>query len=86
MLGYFSITYALILKINLRKYFGRQIFKNLKTVFFHSRLLSSCRFMGCSGQNVDDIYKFSSLTDRLEILENTLQWRHMLPTSPDTLS
>ncbi|CAI8054295.1 DNA polymerase delta subunit 2 [Geodia barretti] len=43
-------------------------------------------FMGCSGQNVDDIYKFSSLTDRLEILENTLQWRHMLPTSPDTLN
>ena len=42
--------------------------------------------MGCSGQNVDDIYKFSSLTDRLEILENTLQWRHILPTCPDTLS
>ena len=45
-----------------------------------------CRFMGCSGQNVDDIYKFSSLRDRLKILENTLHWRHMLPTSPDTLS
>jgi DNA polymerase delta subunit 2 len=43
-------------------------------------------FIGCSGQNVDDIYKFSSLTDRLGILESTLHWRHLLPTAPDTLS
>ena len=35
---------------------------------------------------MEDIYKFSTLTDRLHILENTLQWRHMIPTAPDTLS
>jgi len=45
-----------------------------------------CRFLGCSGQNVEDIFKFSTLTDRLQILENTLHWRHLAPTAPDTLS
>ena len=43
------------------------------------------RFLGCSGQNIDDIFKFSTVYDRLTILENTLLWGHMAPTAPDTL-
>ena len=43
------------------------------------------RFLGTSGQNVDDIYKFCTLSDRLEILHRTLEWSHMAPTAPDTL-
>jgi DNA polymerase delta subunit 2 len=34
---------------------------------------------------VDDIKKFSSKTDTLEIMEDTLKWRHIAPTAPDTL-
>ena len=43
------------------------------------------RLLGTSGQPVDDIYKFSQLDDRLEILENTLKWGHLAPTAPDTI-
>eukprot|EP00731_Ephydatia_muelleri_P028441 Em0020g85a len=47
--------------------------------------LDGLRFLGTSGQNVDDIFKFCTLTDRLEVLHRTLQWSHMAPTAPDTL-
>ena len=43
-------------------------------------------FLGTSGQNIDNIYKFCTTEDRLEILENTLKWGHMAPTAPETLS
>ena len=43
------------------------------------------RFLGSSGQPVNDIYKFSKLDDRLDILEKTLNWCHLAPTAPDTL-
>ncbi|KAM4676339.1 DNA polymerase delta subunit 2 [Discoglossus pictus] len=43
------------------------------------------RFLGTSGQNVSDIYKYSSMQDYLEILEWTLQVGHLCPTAPDTL-
>ncbi|KAI8489084.1 DNA polymerase delta subunit 2 [Branchiostoma belcheri] len=43
------------------------------------------RFLGTSGQNVDDIYKYSSLENSLEILEKTLTVGHIAPTAPDTL-
>ena len=45
-----------------------------------------CRVMGTSGQNVNNIYQYSGYTDRLEILESTLNCCHLSPTSPDTLS
>lgn len=44
-----------------------------------------CRFLGTSGQNVSDIFRYSSMEDHLEILEWTLQVRHVSPTAPDTL-
>lgn len=49
-----------------------------------SRALT-CRFLGTSGQNVSDIFRYSSMEDHLEILEWTLQVRHISPTAPDTL-
>ncbi|KAL3178800.1 hypothetical protein MRX96_009475 [Rhipicephalus microplus] len=38
------------------------------------------------GQNVTDVQRYSQLTCPLEIMEKTLQWRHLAPTCPDTLS
>eukprot|EP00126_Sphaerothecum_destruens_P003954 Sdes_comp17795_c0_seq2m7054 len=42
-------------------------------------------FLGTSGQNIDDIFKFVGSQSKLEILENTLFYSHLSPTSPDTL-
>jgi DNA polymerase delta subunit 2 len=44
------------------------------------------RFLGTAGQNVDDVYKYSGLEDRLSIMEHILQWGHLIPTAPDTLA
>eukprot|EP01134_Creolimax_fragrantissima_P004579 CFRG4579T1 len=38
-----------------------------------------------SGQTVNDVYKYCDIEDRLEIMENMLNWRHLAPTAPDTL-
>lgn len=43
------------------------------------------RFLGSSGQNITDIFKYCSMQDYLEILEWTLQVGHLCPTAPDTL-
>lgn len=43
------------------------------------------RFLGTSGQNVDDLKKYSDAKDKLEFLERTLTWRHLAPTAPNTL-
>lgn len=43
------------------------------------------RFLGTSGQNVNDIYKYTSMTNHLDILESTLRLGHLAPTAPDTL-
>jgi len=42
--------------------------------------------MGTSGQNVEDIIKYSTLDGSLDILERLLEWRHLAPTAPDTLA
>uniref|UniRef100_A0AAF6YXA5 DNA polymerase delta subunit 2 n=1 Tax=Bos taurus TaxID=9913 RepID=A0AAF6YXA5_BOVIN len=47
--------------------------------------IDGVRFLGTSGQNVSDIFRYSSMEDHLEILEWTLQVRHISPTAPDTL-
>ncbi|XP_078438148.1 DNA polymerase delta small subunit [Wolffia australiana] len=47
--------------------------------------LGGVRFLGTSGQNVDDLDKYSFAEDRLEFLERTLRWRHVAPTAPNTL-
>ncbi|KRZ77435.1 DNA polymerase delta subunit 2, partial [Trichinella papuae] len=47
--------------------------------------IDGIEFLGTSGQNVDDIYRFSSCEDRLTIMKNTLTWGHLCPTCPDTI-
>ncbi|KAG8711180.1 hypothetical protein FRC09_020743 [Ceratobasidium sp. 395] len=38
-----------------------------------------------SGQPIDDIYLHTVETDRMVMACNTLKWRHIAPTAPDTL-
>ncbi|MGH0130496.1 UNVERIFIED_CONTAM: hypothetical protein FKN15_038528 [Acipenser sinensis] len=47
--------------------------------------IDGLRFLGTSGQNVSDIYKYSGQEDYIEILESTLRLSHLTPTAPDTL-
>ncbi|KAF6086599.1 DNA polymerase delta 2, accessory subunit [Phyllostomus discolor] len=47
--------------------------------------IDGVRFLGTAGQNVSDIFRYSSMEDHLEILEWTLRVRHISPTAPDTL-
>ncbi|CAG8442216.1 24166_t:CDS:10 [Gigaspora rosea] len=42
-------------------------------------------FLGTSGQTIDDIAKYVECEDRLKLTEQTLYWRHVAPTTPDTL-
>lgn len=43
------------------------------------------RFLGTSGQNLDDVWRYSDIEDRLDIAEMMLRWRNIAPTAPDTL-
>lgn len=43
------------------------------------------RLLGTSGQNIDDLEKYSEAKDKLEFMERTLRWRHLAPTTPNTL-
>ncbi|XP_024521106.1 DNA polymerase delta small subunit [Selaginella moellendorffii] len=51
----------------------------------HRFELDGIEFLGTSGQNVDDLDKYSEAKDVLELMERTLRWRHIAPTAPDTL-
>lgn len=51
----------------------------------HQFELDGIRFLGTSGQNIDDLYKYSNAKERLDYMERTLKWRHIAPTAPDTL-
>ena len=43
------------------------------------------RFLSTGGQPVDDVYKYVTGEDRLEMIEAMLRWRLVAPTAPDTL-
>ncbi|XVE96105.1 hypothetical protein REPUB_Repub02eG0192500 [Reevesia pubescens] len=51
----------------------------------HCFELDKIRFLGTSGQNIDDLTKYSEAKDKLDFLERTLRWRHLAPTAPNTL-
>ncbi|KAL4031583.1 hypothetical protein IC575_009868 [Cucumis melo] len=51
----------------------------------HCFELDNLRFLGTSGQNVDNLEKYSEAKDKLEFMERTLRWRHLAPTAPNTL-
>jgi DNA polymerase delta subunit 2 len=43
------------------------------------------RFLGNSGQPVNDMFKYVEGTNRLRMMEHLLRWRNNAPTAPDTL-
>ncbi|GAB2266912.1 DNA polymerase delta subunit 2 [Dionaea muscipula] len=47
--------------------------------------LDEIRFLGTSGQNIEDLDKYSDAKDKLEFMERTLRWRHIAPSAPNTL-
>ncbi|KAH0463425.1 hypothetical protein IEQ34_008007 [Dendrobium chrysotoxum] len=51
----------------------------------HQFELDGFQFLGTSGQNIDDLDKYSSAQTKLEFVERTLRWRHLAPTAPNTL-
>lgn len=51
----------------------------------HCFELDGVRFLGTSGQNIDDLNKYSYADDQVDFMERTLKWRHIAPTAPDTL-
>ncbi|CAH2058411.1 unnamed protein product, partial [Thlaspi arvense] len=51
----------------------------------HSFDVDNVRFLGTSGQNIDDLDKYSEAESKLDFVERTLRWRHLAPTAPNTL-
>ncbi|CAL9069692.1 DNA polymerase delta small subunit isoform X2 [Musa acuminata AAA Group] len=51
----------------------------------HQFELDDIQFLGTSGQNIDDLFKYSEAKNKLEFMERTLRWRHLVPTAPNTL-
>ncbi|XP_020260121.1 DNA polymerase delta small subunit [Asparagus officinalis] len=51
----------------------------------HEFELDGARFLGTSGQNIEDLDKYSDAKSKLEFMERTLRWRHLAPTAPNTL-
>ncbi|XP_075108541.1 DNA polymerase delta small subunit isoform X5 [Nicotiana tabacum] len=51
----------------------------------HCFELDNIRFLGTSGQNIDDLGKYSEANSSIEFMERTLRWRHLAPTAPNTL-
>ncbi|XP_060208323.1 DNA polymerase delta small subunit [Lycium barbarum] len=51
----------------------------------HCFELDNIRFLGTSGQNIDDLGKYSEANNNIEFMERTLKWRHLAPTAPNTL-
>lgn len=41
---------------------------------------------GTSGQPIDDIQRYCTLNNPIDVLEKTLEWAHLVPTAPDTLA
>ena len=66
--------------------FSITVFASESTTTIHlTWRVISFRFLGTSGQNVDDLEKYSEAKDKLEFMERTLRWRHLAPTAPNTL-
>ena len=51
----------------------------------HSFTEHGVRFLGTSGQNIQDVYRYSTIESELDILSETLTWGCLAPTAPDTL-
>ncbi|KAI3500057.1 hypothetical protein L1887_35872 [Cichorium endivia] len=45
--------------------------------------VDNVRFLGTSGQKIDDLEKYSEAKENLEFMERTLRWRHLSPAHSD---
>lgn len=52
----------------------------------HRFIIEGIDFLGVSGETINDIKRYSSKNSTLEIMEETLEWSHLSPTSPDSLN
>ncbi|KAF2076374.1 hypothetical protein CYY_002331 [Polysphondylium violaceum] len=43
-------------------------------------------FLGTAGQNIDNASRYMIIDSKMDLTEKTLNWRHLAPTAPDTLS
>ncbi|BEJ16257.1 hypothetical protein CspHIS471_0508620 [Cutaneotrichosporon sp. HIS471] len=67
--------------------FGGKKMEGLECVTNPTWLEVGERSLLCSsGQGIDDIFKYLPGTQRLRMARRTLEWRHLAPTAPDTLS
>lgn len=47
---------------------------------------NSFRFLGTSGCTIDNMEKYMIIENKLDLMEQTLKWRHIAPVAPDQLS
>lgn len=52
----------------------------------HAFSVDGVSFLGTSGQNVDDVRRYTNMGECTDILEKMLEWRHCIPTAPDSLA
>ena len=57
----------------------------MNILIYHSKNHKITRFLGTSGENINNLYCFTEGLDSIELLEMTLKWSHVAPTTPDTL-
>lgn len=41
--------------------------------------------VGSSGQNIQDVFRFTNLEDPIDIMSKILEWGHQMPSAPDTI-
>ncbi|KAG8901171.1 hypothetical protein FRB99_005504 [Tulasnella sp. 403] len=73
-----------------RPIFGKELMSKSKESFVCETNptwvgVGECEILACSGQTLEDMFKYVEGPTRMEMAKNTLQWRHMAPTAPDTL-
>ncbi|XP_026461933.1 DNA polymerase delta small subunit-like [Ctenocephalides felis] len=47
--------------------------------------IDGCNILGSSGQPIQSLLAYTKIESAIEALKNTVKWRHMAPTAPDTL-
>jgi DNA polymerase delta subunit 2 len=52
----------------------------------YSATIEGVSFLGHSGQPLESMNRYINAKDKLELLEKTLLWRHMVPTAPDSIA
>ena len=67
-------------------YLGEAAHKLAKLLICIASPVCFLRILGTSGQPVDDVKRYTDIEDSLDILERMLEWGHIAPTAPDTLS